>query len=71
MVAYSLFPKAGGSSENANGLFGQYLPKGLDIPSYSQGQLDEIEVNLDDRPRKTLRFKNPAETDNECVASTG
>lgn len=60
-----------GSNENTNGLLRQYLPKGIDISSYSQAKLNAIARQLNERPRKTLGYQTPAEVYSQCVALTG
>jgi IS30 family transposase len=60
-----------GSNENTNGLLRQYLPKGIDISSYSQAKLNAVARQLNERPRKTLGFHTPAEMFSQSVASTG
>jgi IS30 family transposase len=60
-----------GSNENTNGLLRQYMPKGMNLSSFSQPQLNAIARQLNGRPRKTLGFNTPAEMFSECVASTG
>lgn len=56
-----------GSNENTNGLLRQYFPKGTNLASYSQPQLDEIAHRLNPRPRETLGFKTPADTLNTAL----
>jgi transposase, IS30 family len=50
-----------GSNENINGLLRQYLPKGADLSSVSQTELDAIAWKLNTRPRKIFDFRSPVE----------
>jgi len=50
-----------GTIENANGLLRQYLPKGSDLSTFSQHQLNAIARRLNTRPRKCLEFATPLE----------
>jgi IS30 family transposase len=59
-----------GSNENTNGLLRQYFPKGEDVSGYSQRQLDQVAVRLNQRPRETLGFRTPAQVLSVSVAST-
>jgi IS30 family transposase len=59
-----------GSNENTNGLLRQYLPKKTDLSSYSQSELDQIALRLNQRPRKTLGFETPESRLQASVAST-
>lgn len=60
-----------GSNENTNGLVRQYLPKGIDLSTYSQAQLGAIARRLNERPRKTLNYDTPGQRFHQVVALTG
>jgi IS30 family transposase len=59
-----------GTNENTNLLLRQYFPRGTDLSAYSQEQLDQISLLLNQRPRKTLGFQTPADKLHASVAST-
>ena len=48
-----------GTNENTNGLIRQYVPKGRDLATVSQEEIDLIMDRLNHRPRKRLGFKTP------------
>jgi transposase, IS30 family len=50
-----------GSNENANGLLRGYLPKRTNIDKLTQEELDLIAEELNNRPRKRLGYRTPAE----------
>ena len=58
-----------GSNENTNGLLRQYFPKGTDLSSHSQADLDKVALRLNQQPRETLGFKTPAAKLQASVAS--
>jgi transposase, IS30 family len=58
-----------GTNENTNGLIRQYLPKGTCFKDLTQRRCNEIERELNDRPRKVLGFSTPNEVyAEECCA---
>lgn len=59
-----------GSNENTNRLLRQYFPKGTDLSVYTQSDLDKVALLLNQRPRKTLSYTNPAEKLGSIAATT-
>jgi IS30 family transposase len=64
-----------GSNENINGLLREYLPKGTDLSRCTAAQLQAIEDELNDRPRKRFGYRTPREQlakllENQSVATT-
>jgi IS30 family transposase len=49
------------TNENTNGLLRQYFPKGTDLSQYSQQYLTKVAEEMNNRPRKSLGFRTPAE----------
>jgi IS30 family transposase len=58
-------------NENTDALLRQYTPRGLDISDYSQAKLNAVARKLNERPRKTLDYRRPAEMFKQSIASTG
>ena len=60
-----------GTNENTNRLLRQYFPYGMELSSLSQADLNKVARRLNQRPRKTLGFKTPADIFSDGVALTG
>ena len=58
-----------GTNENTNGLLRQYFPKGTDLTRWSELEIQAVAQTLNNRPRKTLGWKTPAETLNKYLQS--
>ncbi len=58
-----------GTNENTNGLIRQYLPKGSCFKNLTQQRCNEIERELNDRPRKVLGFSTPNEAHVEACCT--
>lgn len=50
-----------GTNENTNGLLRQYLPKSRDFRTLTDAELASYVWQLDNRPRKCLNYRTPAE----------
>lgn len=56
---YSSWQK--GTVENVNKMIRRYIPKGTDLVTVSQGDLDEIAARINRKPRKILGYKSSEE----------
>jgi len=57
-----------GTNENTNGLIRRFFPKGTDFNKISERELKIVQEKLNNRPRKVLGYKTPAEVmEMECL----
>jgi IS30 family transposase len=57
------------TNENTNGLLRQYFPKGTDLSRWSAEDLEAVALAINNRPRKILGWKTPAEVFTEQLRS--
>ena len=55
------------TNENTNGLLRPYFPNGSDLSVHSADEIALVAAALDTRPRKTLKWKTPAEALDELL----
>lgn len=55
------------TNENTNGLLRQYFPKGTDLSLITKEQLQFVQDELNERPRRTLDYRSPMEVFNEMI----
>ncbi len=60
---YSAWQK--GSNENHNGILRRYIPKKSDLTKLPQWELDLITEEINNRPRKCLKYQTPKEVFNQ------
>ncbi|MET7313798.1 IS30 family transposase [Streptomyces sp. NPDC005134] len=57
------------TNENTNGLLRQYFPKGTDLSRWSSTDLEAVAMAINNRPRKVLGWRTPAEVFEEQLRS--
>ena len=57
-----------GLNENTNGLLRQYFPKHTNLKNVTKEEVDLAAYKLNNRPRKTLGYKTPAQMMNRSLA---
>ena len=58
-----------GTNENTDGLLRQYFPKGTDLSRWSAEEIQAVTHTINNRPRKSLRWRTPAEALDEHLRS--
>jgi IS30 family transposase len=57
------------TNENTNGVLRQYFPKGTDLSRWSAEDLEAVALAVNNRPRKVLGWRTPAEVFEEQLRS--
>jgi len=67
--AHPRSPWERGTNENTNGLIRQYFPKGTDFTKVTRKEVKRVQNQLNERPRKVLKFRTPFEMFEEVINS--
>jgi transposase, IS30 family len=70
MIVYFAHPRSlweRGTNENTNGLLRQYFPKGADLSKIPAAELQRVQDQLNNRPRKTLNWRTPNEAMTDLI----
>ena len=59
-----------GLNEHTNGLVRQYFPKATDFRKLDPAELERVETLLNNRPRKALGYRTPAEVQGGVTGPT-
>jgi IS30 family transposase len=57
------------TNEYTNGVLRQYFPKGTDLSRWSAEDIEAVALAINNRPRKILHWKTPAEVFEEQLRS--
>lgn len=60
-----------GTNENTNGLIRRYLPKKTNFDNLDQSELDDIVWEINNRPKKVLKFSTPFEVLQKSLSVNG
>ncbi|GGM34236.1 hypothetical protein GCM10012275_01960 [Longimycelium tulufanense] len=67
--AHPASPWQRGTNENTNGLLRQYFPKRTDLSVHTPADLQAVQDRLNNRPRKTLGWRTPADVLRDVLSS--
>lgn len=66
---HSPWQRGTNENTNTNALLRQYFPKGADLSRWNAEEIDAVALALNNRPRKILNWRTPAEALNDHLIS--
>lgn len=69
--AHAYCPHERGLNENTNGLIRQYFPKGCNFLTVDEQTIAEVERRFNNRPRRKLGYRTPAEAMQKLIRRRG